>query len=112
MTDAAATLPAGQKTAAAGAPALPFKLIGGKLGDIWGRRTVFMIGVAMYGCGALITALSPSLPVMMFGWSLLEGLGSALMIPAIYSIIGSTFPSGKVRISAFAAAGAMAAMAP
>jgi len=163
MTDAAAALPAGQKTAAAGAPAFPFKLIlialcmaqfinaydttamnvavtsvvkslettvsgvqsalvlyslimaafmliGGKLGDIWGRRTAFLIGVAMYGCGALITALSPSLPVMMCGWSLLEGLGSALMIPAIYSIIGSTFPAGKARISAFAAAGAMAAM--
>ena len=87
-----------------------FMLIGGKLGDIWGRRTVFMIGIAMYGCGALITALSPSLPVMMFGWSLLEGLGSALMVPATYSIIGSTFPAGKVRISAFAAVGAMAAM--
>jgi len=87
-----------------------FMLIGGKLGDIWGRRTAFLIGVAMYGCGAFITALSPSLPVMMFGWSLLEGLGSALMIPAIYSIVGTIFPAGKVRISAFAAVGAMAAM--
>ena len=87
-----------------------FMLIGGKLGDIWGRRTVFLLGVTMYGCGALITALSRGLPMMMFGWSLLEGLGSALMIPAVYSIIGSTFPAGKVRISAFAAVGAMAAM--
>ena len=87
-----------------------FMLIGGKLGDIWGRRAAFLIGVGVYGCGAFITALSPSLPVMIVGWSVLEGLGSALMIPAIYSIIGSVFPSGKVRIKAFAAAGAVAAM--
>ena len=87
-----------------------FMLTGGKLGDIWGRRSTFLIGVGMYGVGAAITAISPSLPVMMLGWSLLEGLGSALMIPAIYAIIGSTFPAGKVRISAFAAVGAIAAM--
>jgi len=66
--------------------------------------------VGMYGVGAAITAVSPSLPVMVFGWSLLEGLGSALMIPAIYAIIGSSFPAGKVRLSAFAAVGAIAAM--
>jgi MFS family permease len=87
-----------------------FMLTGGKLGDIWGRRSTFLIGVAMYGVGAAITALSPTLPVMILGWSLLEGLGSALMIPAIYAIVGSTFPAGKVRISAFAAVGAIAAM--
>ncbi len=87
-----------------------FMLIGGKLGDVFGRRTTFTVGIAMYGCGALITAFSQGLPMMIFGWSLLEGLGSALMIPAIYSIVGSIFPAGKPRISAFAAVGAMAAM--
>jgi MFS family permease len=35
-----------------------FMLTGGKLGDVWGRRTTFTIGIAMYGCGALITAFS------------------------------------------------------
>ena len=87
-----------------------FMLTGGKLGDIWGRRSTFLIGVGMYGVGAAITAVSPNLPVMIVGWSLLEGLGSALMIPAIYAIIGSNFPSGKVRLTAFAAVGAIAAM--
>jgi MFS family permease len=87
-----------------------FMLIGAKLGDIWGRRAAFLIGVGVYGCGALITALSPGLPVMVLGWSFLEGLGSALMIPAIYAIIGSTFPAGKTRIMAFATVGATAAM--
>jgi MFS family permease len=87
-----------------------FMLIGGKLGDVWGRRTTFMLGVTMYGCGALITALSRDLGMMIFGWSLLEGLGSALMIPAIFAIVGSVYPAGKARVSAFAAVGAMAAM--
>ena len=87
-----------------------FMLIGGKLGDVWGRRTTFTIGISMYGCGALITAFSLGLPMMIFGWSLLEGLGSALMIPAIFAIVGTIFPAGKPRVSAFAAVGAMAAM--
>ena len=87
-----------------------FMLIGGKLGDVWGRRATFTIGITMYGCGALITAFSQGLPMMIIGWSLLEGLGSALMIPAIFSIIGTSFPAGKPRVSAFAAVGAMAAM--
>jgi MFS family permease len=87
-----------------------FMLIGGKLGDVWGRRATFLIGISMYGIGALITAFSAGLPMMIVGWSLLEGLGSALMIPAIFAIVGSIFPAGKVRVSAFAAVGAVAAM--
>ena len=87
-----------------------FMLIGGKLGDVWGRRTTFTLGISMYGVGALITAFSQGLPMMVFGWSLLEGLGSALMIPAIFAIVGTIFPAGKPRVSAFAAVGAMAAM--
>jgi MFS family permease len=75
-----------------------FVLIGGKLGDVWGRRTTFTIGIGMYGCGALITAFSQDLWMMILGWSLLEGLGSALMIPAIFAIIGTAFPAGKPRV--------------
>ena len=87
-----------------------FMLIGGKLGDVWGRRATFTIGIVMYGVGALITAFSQGLPMMIIGWSLLEGLGSALMIPAVFAIVGTIFPAGKPRISAFAAVGAMGAM--
>jgi MFS family permease len=45
-----------------------------------GRRTTFTLGISMYGVGALITALSMGLPMMILGWSLLEGLGSALHV--------------------------------
>src|SRR5258708_15695577 len=60
---------------------------GSKLTDIWGRKFCFLLGLVLYGLGALISAIAPSLGVMIFGWSLLEGVGSALMIPPIYILI-------------------------
>src|SRR3954466_13201037 len=48
-------------------------LTGGKLGAIWGRHRAFRIGSVIYGVGSLVTALSPSLPVLLIGWSLVEG---------------------------------------
>jgi len=84
-------------------------LIGAKLGDIWGRKRTFTIGVILYGIGALITALSQNLGMMVAGWSLLEGLGSALMIPAIFAMVGSIFPPGKDRLKGYAIVGSAAA---
>jgi MFS family permease len=84
-------------------------LIGAKLGDIWGRKRAFLIGVILYGVGALITSFSQNLGMMVAGWSLLEGLGSALMIPAIFAMVGSMFPPGKDRIKGYAIVGSAAA---
>jgi len=53
-----------------------FMITGGKIGQIIGRKRAFMIGAVIYGCGSLTTAVAPSLPVLLFGWSLLEGLGA------------------------------------
>ena len=47
-----------------------FMLVGAKLGDIYGRDRIFAIGLAVYGLGSLITAISPNLTVLLFGWSL------------------------------------------
>src|SRR3954469_19679688 len=55
-----------------------FMLVGAKLGDIWGRDRVFAIGLGIYGVGSLTTSISPNLGVLLFGWSLVEGLGAAL----------------------------------
>jgi EmrB/QacA subfamily drug resistance transporter len=85
-----------------------FMIAGGKLGDVWGRRRTFTLGITLYGSGALLTALSPNLGVMVIGWSVLEGLGSALMIPAIYALIPVTFPEGRERVKAFAVIGSLA----
>src|SRR5437764_861794 len=55
-------------------------LTGAKLGDIWGRRRAFAIGLGIYGVGSLTTALSPNITVLLIGWSLVEGLGAALVV--------------------------------
>jgi len=52
-------------------------ITGGKLGQILGRKRAFAIGCVIYGCGSLTTALSPNLPVLLLGWSVLEGVGAA-----------------------------------
>jgi len=92
-----------------------FMLIGGKLGDIWGRRRTFTIGLIIYGCGSLTTALSPNVGVLLIGWSLVEGLGAALVVPAIASLAAENY-KGRERAVAYsllgAVAGAGAALGP
>jgi MFS family permease len=84
-----------------------FMLTGAKLGDRWGRRRVFAIGIAIYGTGSLITALSPSLGVLLVGWSGIEGIGAVLVVPAIMALTANTY-SGKERAVAFGILGGIA----
>jgi len=74
---------------------------GSKLTDIWGRKTCFVAGLAIYGVGALLSALTPGLGLMIVGNSLLEGIGSALLIPPIYILITLLFPDIKTRARYF-----------
>ena len=85
-------------------------LTGGKLGDIWGRHNAFKIGSVVYGVGSLITALSPNLTVLLLGWSLIEGLGAVLVIPAIASLAAVNY-TGRSRIVAFSILGAVTGLA-
>ena len=85
-------------------------LAGAKLGDILGRDRTFAIGLAVYGLGSLTTALSPNLTVLLIGWSLIEGLGAALVVPAIVSLIAATY-DGKQRALAFGIVGGVAGAA-
>jgi MFS family permease len=57
---------------------------GGKLTDRWGRKRCFTVGLTVYGVGAVISALSPSLGVLILGNSILQGVGTALLIPPVY----------------------------
>jgi EmrB/QacA subfamily drug resistance transporter len=77
-----------------------FMLTGGKLGDIWGSKRAFRIGLIIYGIGTVITALAPSIGFIILGWSVLEGLGSALIVPAINTLIRANF-TGSKRASAY-----------
>ncbi|QIG40090.1 MFS transporter [Microbacterium sp. 4R-513] len=87
-----------------------FMLTGGKLGDKWGRSRAFKIGSVIYGLGSLLTALSPNLPMLLFGWSLVEGLGAVLVIPAIAALAAVNY-SGKARVAAFSILGAVTGLA-
>lgn len=87
-----------------------FMIAGAKIGDIVGRKKTFMIGLLIYGAGSLITGLSVNVTMLKFGWSLLEGLGAALMMPAMLSLINGNFQSTKSRIQAFSTVAAMAAI--
>jgi len=77
---------------------------GGKMGDILGRRRAFTIGMCIYGTGSLITAISGSVAVLMFGWSLLEGIGAALVLPALVALTARSF-EGPQRALAYGVLG-------
>jgi MFS family permease len=88
-------------------------ITGGKIGQILGRKRAFAIGCVIYGCGSFITAISSSLGVLLLGWSLLEGVGAALILPAIVALVASNFSRAE-RPRAYglvASAGAIAVAA-
>jgi MFS family permease len=66
-------------------------ITGGKVGQILGRKRAFAIGCVVYGCGSLVTSISQNLTVLLVGWSLLEGVGAALIMPAVVALVASNF---------------------
>ena len=85
-------------------------ITGAKVGAIIGRKRAFAIGCVIYGCGSFTTSIAQSLPVLLFGWSFLEGVGAALIMPAIVALVAGNFPAER-RPAAYglvAAAGAVA----
>lgn len=84
-----------------------FMLTGGKIGDIIGRRRAFVIGLVVYACGSALTAVAPSVVVLTLGWSVLEGIGAALVLPALVALIAGNF-EGAPRKVAYAVIGGVA----
>jgi EmrB/QacA subfamily drug resistance transporter len=82
-------------------------LTGGKLGDIWGRRRAFVIGLCIYAVGSGLTAVSWNIPTLMLGWSVLEGIGAALVLPALVALVASTY-EGRERAIAYGVLGGVA----
>jgi MFS family permease len=82
-------------------------LIGGKLGDILGRRRAFAIGLCIYGSGSALTAASWSVPSLTLGWSVLEGIGAALVLPAMVALVATNF-KGADRALAYGVLGGVA----
>jgi MFS family permease len=79
-------------------------IAGGKIGDLIGRRRAFGIGHVIYGAGSLLTAVSWSIPVLTLGWSVLEGIGAALVLPALAALTARSF-EGQARALAYGVLG-------
>lgn len=85
-------------------------IIGGRLGDVFGHRRVFIIGTALFGIGSLLASVSTSVAELILGEAIIEGIGASLMLPATLAILSGTF-TGRMRATAFAAWGATAGVA-
>ncbi len=81
-------------------------LLGGRLGDLYGRRKVFMIGLAIFAVASLLGGLATNEPLLLAARGL-QGLGAALASPAALALITTTFPAGPARNRAFAVYAAM-----
>ncbi|MDH6142029.1 MULTISPECIES: MFS transporter [Kitasatospora] len=83
-----------------------FMITGGKLGDVLGRRRAFGIGLVVYGVGSLLTAVAPVLWVLALGWSVIEGLGAAVVLPALAALVAGCY-QGRDRAIAYGVIGGM-----
>ena len=81
-------------------------LLGGRVGDYFGRRKVFMIGVVIFGVASLLGGLAQN-EAMLLSARALQGVGAAIASPTALALITTTFPAGKARNRAFAVYAAM-----
>jgi len=87
-----------------------FLIIGGRLGDLYGHRRIFIIGVSLFGAGSLLASVSTSVPQLILGEAVIEGIGASLMLPTTLALLSVMF-RGRERAIAFAAWGATAGVA-
>jgi EmrB/QacA subfamily drug resistance transporter len=85
-------------------------IIGGRLADLFGARRMFIVGAALFAVGSLLASLAQSVPMLILGEAIIEGMGASLMMPATLGILSSTF-QGHERATAFAVWGATAGAA-
>ena len=83
-----------------------------KLTDRWGRKRCFTAGLVLYGVGALLSAVSPGLGVLILGNSVFEGVGTALLIPPVYILTTLRFSDTTSRARAFGVISGLGASAP
>jgi MFS family permease len=86
-----------------------FMLLGSKIQDILGRKKTFLVGLLIYASGTTIATLSVNATMLMIGWSVLEGIGAALILPATTTLVGASY-KGKDKITAFGIWGGIAAV--
>lgn len=84
-----------------------FTITGGRLGDLFGRKRMFMLGAILFALGSFIASISLNITHLLIGESIIEGIGAALMMPATASLLVTNF-EGRDRAIAFAVFGAVA----
>ncbi len=82
-------------------------LTGGKIGDLFGRLRMFRIGLVIYAVGSLMTALAPTVEVLIVGWSFIEGAGAAVVLPALAALVAGSY-EGPARARAYGIIGGVA----
>lgn len=87
-----------------------FILIGGKVGDLIGRKRAYVLGLLGYAVGALAMALAQGLTAVIIFWAVLGGIGASLLLPAMQSLIHGNF-EGSAQKQVYALVGAAAAIA-
>jgi EmrB/QacA subfamily drug resistance transporter len=87
-----------------------FTITGGRLGDIFGRKKMFIIGAIFFAVGSFLASVSTNVPMLIWGEAIIEGVGAALMMPATSSLIVANY-KGKDRALAFGVWGGIAAVA-
>jgi len=83
-------------------------ITGGRLGDLFGRKRMFVTGAAIFAAGSMLASLASSVPMLIVGESIVEGVGAALMLPATASLLVATY-RGRDRAVALGIWGGMAA---
>jgi MFS family permease len=87
-----------------------FILIGSKLGDLFGRKRAYVVGLVLYAAGALAMVVGQGLAAIIVFWAVIGGLGASLYLPAMQSLIHGNF-EGKMQAKVYALVGASAAIA-
>jgi len=88
-----------------------FCILGGKLGDMAGKKKIHIIGLLLYAVSALITTFAPTFDVLIFGFSIVRGLAVPLAVPASVALIIASYKDEKQRGIAFSIYGAGAGLA-
>src|SRR4051812_19492784 len=87
-----------------------FILIGGKVGDLIGRKRAYVLGLLGYAVGATAMTMAQNLTAVIVFWAMIGGIGASLLLPAMQSLIHGNF-DGAVRKKVYALVGAAAAIA-
>jgi len=76
-----------------------FTITGGRLGDLFGRKKMFVVGAIIFAVGSFMTSIAHTVGFMIWGEAIVEGIGAALMLPATASLLRSTYQGRDLQVA-------------